>query len=63
MLRRSPLFDAIGSGICLVSPLFNVELGEILSFFLNLALINVISLEISNLLNVMMAILVRVRRC
>lgn len=63
MLRRSPLFDPISSGISLISPLINVELGEILSFFLNLALINVISLEISNLLNVMMAILVRVRRC
>jgi hypothetical protein len=63
MLRRSPLFDAISSGISLVSPLVNVELGEILNFFLNLGLINVISLEISNLLNVMMAILVRVRRC
>jgi hypothetical protein len=63
MLRGSPFLDPISSGICLVSPLVNVELGEILSFFLNLGLINVISLEISNLLNVMMAILVRVRRC
>ena len=63
MLRGSSFLDTISSCICLASPLVNVELGEILSFFLNLALINVISLEISNLLNVMMAILVRVRRC
>jgi hypothetical protein len=62
MLWRTPFFDPIGSGIGLVSPLVNVELGKILSFFFNLGLISVTFLEISNLLNVMMAILVGVRR-
>jgi len=63
MLWGTPFFNSIGSGIGLVSPLVNVELGKILSHFFNLGLISVIFLEISNLLNVMMAILVGVRSC
>lgn len=58
MLWRPPLLDPISRCISLVPPLVNVKLRKCACLLLDLAIINVVSLQVGNLLNLLVAVLV-----